>query len=599
MWRPLAPPRAAPLGHDRVAGGAPSYYGNGNGAGPGYGAPAGGALAMEHQPEELQDMERQLQAMEEDMATATGLRTTIVPALCMASSGSSEQKTKRNTCNPLVQEPPKVSTPATPPTTPAAPTTVPTPAPGQCYCTPAAPSSGPSDQPENGGFHSECPLIQSFRNITYSANLTIDEQVDWELFIEDCENEYLANSTLSDEEKVVAISIFFKDFCKKHKNIHKKISHKKIAEWGKCEDFLYIHISIRVEITESVCTLDASGSCQVLEALENATESMSQTDQDLVYSLIVDIKACLEDFSFSYQQKLAQIHLKCKNFFGKNPHLEEPIKKCHIKGYGSFEVLLSVCETFYSVVNIQDVLEGSDESDCVLIEAFSNATKDANVPLTYKTQLQEMNGKFKAFFKVNIDLSIRLKYVSQVCYNSSGLMPWLVEIYEELECGEWGDVFRMLFCSHLCSNNGPCNPGAGPGPNQVSSSVAPSTSVAPPSTSVAPASTTPKPADCTKVGSLIAVDSSNKTVLTTVLTNNYDSWNASMKVGFNNCFNNIRLAIWTMPTSPMSTPNSRSVSPLSGPTTTTVSANKMWSSTSKLASGWAPFANSSHALTKS
>uniref|UniRef100_A0A915EDY9 RRM domain-containing protein n=1 Tax=Ditylenchus dipsaci TaxID=166011 RepID=A0A915EDY9_9BILA len=43
MWGPPAPPRAAPLGHDRVAGGAPSYYGNGNGAGPGYGAPAGGA----------------------------------------------------------------------------------------------------------------------------------------------------------------------------------------------------------------------------------------------------------------------------------------------------------------------------------------------------------------------------------------------------------------------------------------------------------------------------------------------------------------------------------------------------------------------------
>uniref|UniRef100_A0A915ECB7 Uncharacterized protein n=1 Tax=Ditylenchus dipsaci TaxID=166011 RepID=A0A915ECB7_9BILA len=415
------------------------------------------------------------------------LLVALMPALSLAGSGSSEQKTKRNTCNPLVQEPPKVSTPA-------APTTVPTPAPGQCYCTPA-----PSDQPENGGFRSECPLIQSFRNITYSANLTIDEQVEWELFIEDCENNYLADSSLSDEEKVVAISIFFKNFCHKHKNIHKKISHKKIANWGICEDFLYIHISIRVEITESVCTLDASGSCQVLEALENATESMSQTDQDLVYSLIVEIKACLEDFSFSYQQKLAQIHLKCKDFFG----------------YGSFELFLSVCETFYSVVNVQDVLEGSDESDCVLIEAFSNATKDANVPLTYKTQLQEMNGKFKAFFKVNIDLSIRLK----------------------TECGEWGDVFRMLFCSHLCSNNGPCNPGAGPGPNQVSSSVAPSTSVAPPSTSVAPA-------DCTKVGSLIAVDSSNKTVLTTVLTQHYDSWNTSMKLGFNNCFNNIRLAIW-------------------------------------------------------
>jgi len=222
---------------------------------------------------------------------------------------------------------------------------------------------------------------------------------------------------------------------------------------------------------------------------------------------------------------------------------------------------LSVCETYNKNVNLKVVLSGSSEADCKLLAAFNNATQDTSLPLTQRQQLKEMKDKIQLSFNGTVDLTVRMKFMSVTCYNASQMMPWLVEVFEMLSCDEDLEmsVYDIIFCSGICTNNGCSNPNQGPGPNQASSSVAPPTSpavssAAPPTSSAAPStsarSTTQMPADCSKVGSLIQRDGNNKTVLTTVLDNNYTTWNATMKMGFNSCFNSIRQAIWDDTTYP-------------------------------------------------
>jgi len=345
----------------------------------------------------------------------------------------------------------------------------------------------------------------------------------------------------------VAISVSFKIFCHSHVSIHKKISYMQIVDWGVCEDFLYVHISIQVKLTQRVSTVEVSGNCEVCQALQNISDSTSNSQDQLeLDSLAEEIRGCLEDISFTYEQRLAQVHLRFVAFFKNNSHLRRQVEECHISNYGSMASFMSVCETYHKIVTIKMVLDGSSEEDCELLKAFENATQDVSLDMMQRQQLREVKKIFKAFFSNTTSVAAKMKFVSQTCYQARKLMPWLVRVYEQISLGVWGNVFDVIFCSGICTNNGCGNgPDDGPGPNQSSTSVAPSTAA--PSTaaasSAAPASTQ-KPADCSSVGSLIALDGNNSTVLTAVLDKNYASWNQTQKMGFNTCFNKIRQAIW-------------------------------------------------------
>ncbi|KAI1701064.1 FAD binding domain-containing protein [Ditylenchus destructor] len=59
-----------------------------------------------------------------------------------------------------------------------------------------------------------------------------------------------------------------------------------------------------------------------------------------------------------------------------------------------------------------------------------------------------------------------------------------------------------------------------------------------------PTSTTVPPASCGNRAPLIVVSAQNSTILTDTLTQHYNSWNSTIRIGFNSVFNQVRKAIW-------------------------------------------------------
>ena len=453
------------------------------------------------------------------------------------SSEESKQKNRRHSCGGLVEEPPKTPSPST--VSVPAPTSVPTPAPGQCYCTPESPTEGPGsgEGSGEGNFHSHCILIEAFYNMSFS--LTVQQQVLWEAWIVEIEQSILAQSNYTSDEKVVLISISLKKFFKRHGDIYKLLGYKKIAGWGTCKDFVYVSISIQIEITLKVVTVDGSNSCGLVEALRNASSSpecgCSSQDQDDLESLIEEILAILGDASYSYEQQLAVVSDLFEAFFESHVSLKEFLLEVHIEGYGSIESLLQVCKTYKKVTTLSLAISGSSNDDCALLAALDEASKNSSFTGSEQLQIIQLHGKLQLFFKSTTDLKLRLEYVSSQCHELFKLADFIIKIIEEVSCVEWdGDVYDLIFCAGICRNHGCGNPNNGSGPQVESTSAAPSS---------AP-TTVQTPADCNKCPDLIFVDGQNKTILTEVLLSHYSTWTLSKKSGFNSCFNQIRKAIW-------------------------------------------------------
>lgn len=260
------------------------------------------------------------------------------------SGESGEQDTRRHTCGDLVEEPPKSaeSTPASPP-----PSSVPTPPPGECVCTPAAPTDngGEGSSEEGGHFHSKCKLVQAFYNL--SLTLTIEQQLIWEAWIQEIEDTILVNVSLTNDQKVVLVSLSLEAFFSVNIDIYKKLSYGVIPGWGVVEDFLHVSISIQLEITQSIVTLDANGDCDLLDAIRNASEecACSAQEKSAFASLLIELQAILEDSSYTYEQQLAVVFQLCQSFIVQNPSLEKLLLSIHIHGYGSVESLMRVCHT--------------------------------------------------------------------------------------------------------------------------------------------------------------------------------------------------------------------------------------------------------------
>jgi len=361
------------------------------------------------------------------------------------------------------------------------------------------------------------------------VNLTDEEKVIWDAWIVEIETTILADFSLTNDQKIVKISLSLEAFFKVNEGIHKKLAYEKIDNWGFMVDFVYVSISIQIEVTQSVVTLDDENTCGLIEALLNATANGSQDEQDACNSLVVEIQAILEDSSYTYEQKMAIIAKIFKAFFADHPDMEEFFLSINIKGYGSVKSLLRVCRVYEQITTLSVVIGGSDETDCVLIAALDAASK--NVSMEKQYQILQLKAKIKAFFKNTTSLKLRLQYVSAQCYQMFKLEAWMIQTIEEISCGEWGNVYDLIFCSGVCTNHGCGNPDNGPGPQ--------GTTASPTSTQ---ASVTP--ADCSTCGSLIVVDSKNETHLTNCLLKAYGNFTNSQKFGFNSCFNKVRRAIW-------------------------------------------------------
>jgi len=350
-----------------------------------------------------------------------------------------------------------------------------------------------------------------------SVLLTIEQQLVWEAWIVEIENTILVNMSLTNDEKVVLISLSMKAFFSINIDIYNKLSYEKIDNWGFVVDFLYVDISINIEITQSV-VIDGNGKCKVCDALKEESDNCdcdAQEKADLD-SLIVEIEVTLQMTSYTYEQKMGKISKLVKEFFRKHPNKEKKLKSKHIEGYGSFESFLRVCKTYEQITTMSVVISGYTSDDCELLAALEDALTNSSFSLPQKAEINELKKKIEAYFKNTTDYNLRLQFVSYSCYQQFKLAPWMRKIVEQISVAEWGNIYEIIFCSGICSNKGCGDVNDGPGPA----------------------------ANCAAVGSLIVVDGMNKTLLTDTLTVSYSSFTPSQKLGFNSCFNKIRKAIW-------------------------------------------------------
>jgi len=389
-------------------------------------------------------------------------------------------------------------------------------------------SSGEEGGESSGDFHSHCLLVEAFYNL--SLTLTVQQQVLFNAWIQEIENSILANFSLSDDQKVVLISLSLKAFFSVNIDIYNELSFADIAGWGSVIDFLYVSIDIQLEITLSIVTLDNSNNCGLSEALQNASSSLSSNDQNSISSLIVEIQSILEDSSQSYELQLSAIWQLFQVFFSEHASLESFVLSINIEGYGSVQSFLDVCQTYERITTISTILSGNSTSDCPLLAALEAASSNSSFTLSQQAEILQLEQKLELFFSLNISISARLEYISQTCYQMFLLEPFMISIIEQISVGSWGSIYDIIFCSGICTNYG-C--GDISGHQQASTPAAVSTA----SSFV--------PANCQTIGQLITVDiTTNTTVLTTSITNYYNNFTASQKLGFNSCFNKVRNAIW-------------------------------------------------------
>jgi len=409
---------------------------------------------------------------------------------------------------------------------------VPTPAPGECVCTPASPTGMAGEGSHEGDFHSKCILIRAFYNM--SLSLTIEQQLIWEAWIQEVENTIFVSKTLSNDEKVVMCSLSLKAFFSVHVDIYNELSYMEISDWGLVIDFLYVSVSIQIEITQSIVTMDASNSCDLIEAIKNASANGSPDEQAACHNLVVELEAVLSDMSLSYEMQLSMVFELFQAFFVQHPDMESFIRSVNIRGYGSVESFLAVCRTYSRITSLSTVISGSSDSDCVLLAALQDASTNGSFTSDQKTHILQLKEKLAFFFKSNISIKLRLKYISTTCHEMFKLEPWMIEIIESIMCGEWGSIYDIIFCSGVCTNHG-CG--------DLDSGI----------TTTASAVTTESPANCATIGDLIVVDANNQTVLTNVLLQAYSKWTFNQRTGFNTCFNKVRKAIWDNVTFPTKT----------------------------------------------
>ncbi|KAI1704074.1 hypothetical protein Ddc_16291 [Ditylenchus destructor] len=513
---------------------------------------------------------------------------------------SAEAEERKNSCGELVKPHPKTTTAAAAPASPSSapqspaptgsvPSEVPTlpslaPTEGQCRWVCEGESSIPGEegtgstgevtaesgatggegsgatQPSGSGSTKpghvdfDCELTDALYNI--SLILTVEQRTIFLEFIEYIKVTILIDVTLTDIEKVVRCSYALKHFCSQNIDIYYKIAFEFIGSWGRCIDFVYVSVDLQAVITEKIVTLDSNGDCELFEALLNATQG-NQQQYEAVLELIEELRVTVfANVELTYAQKLAKCHEIIVAFFEVHVEWQSSFYEIEITGYGSFESYVDVCHGYYRALTIGKVISGSSDSDCVLLAALTEASANTSFSLSVRNQIKELHDKLQAYFVIEIDISIRLQYISQQCFQVFQVEEFIVQVLDLISCevdGElWGLWYDVLWCSQFCHNSGSC----GDLDHGMGTSLAPSTSTSVAGTSAvvtssagstasteAPTTTSPA-ADCGSRPTLIVISSVNTTILTDTIIEHYNTWNSSVRLGFNSCLNQVRKAIW-------------------------------------------------------
>lgn len=356
------------------------------------------------------------------------------------------------------------------------------------------------------------------RNVT--VYLTVDQQLIWSELIDEMETDILEDVTLTDVEKLVLCSYKIKHFLSVNVDISVTISFLNVAGWGSFFDLGYVSVDLQADISDQCVALDQNDDCELFGSLRNATQGDS-VKYAATLTLINDLQFILIDVSFTHGQKMGLLHKILEEFFEAHPDWEDFYKNITIPGFGSLETFDDVCHGYQRSLTISTVLVGTSDSDCPLLKSLSDAVANTSLTITVRNQIKQFHDKLAVFFASDSDVNHRLAYVSAQYWQMIVVEQFIVQYMSVISISDmsgkqWGLFYDLIWCSQFCNNTGSC------GCMSCGLGVP----------------------DCPSRPNLIAISAQNTTILTDVLTENYNSWNSTQKMGFNSCFNQVRGAIW-------------------------------------------------------
>jgi hypothetical protein len=274
--------------------------------------------------------------------------------------------------------------------------------------------------------------------------------------------------------------------------------------------------------------LDGSDECKLFGALRNRTQGNSSLTV-IIEELIVQIRITLKLSGWSKTQKHAKLHKQFKKFFKDHPEIDEEDFDDSVEIDGSFSLgaLREVFKVTYKTTRLRKVISGSTDDDCELLFKMKKQANNESNEITQRLQLNQLHDVIQAKFSIEIDMQIRLQYVSEQIWQCLQQSPFVIELLMDIkmsdlaepitpanpqpstDCScddgddgkpEFGDIYELSYISHYCSNGDSCgdvNGEEGVEPTAAPTSSTPaassSSSDAPSSSSAAPSSSSDAP----------------------------------------------------------------------------------------------------------
>jgi len=330
--------------------------------------------------------------------------------------------------------------------------------------------------------------------------LTGTLRIEFDLLIQQIEDEILSNrcGCMSEDDKVVKVSKKMKKFLSKHKTLKKAMHFKKIGKWGHWRDLVQVAVDIQNEKMDELLLLDVNDNCKLFEALKNHTCGNVTVELEKEV-LIVNMRKALKNNAWSKKQKHAKLHLLMRSFLTIHVDIADCIDDIEVEGLGDIGSFRRVMKVAHQTTRLAKVISGSSNDDCELLKRLNECANNASIEPTQRASIGQLHGVILVKFQIEVDLQIRLQYVSQQSAEMLQGAPWVIQLLMEIEMkdndedcgcddGKWGDFYELRFCSHMCTNDGSCGEVAGGEGTDPTGAPTSSTAAGPTSSSAAPSS---------------------------------------------------------------------------------------------------------------
>jgi hypothetical protein len=232
-----------------------------------------------------------------------------------------------------------------------------------------------------------------------------------------------------------------KKFLSKHGSIKKKMHYKKIGPWGHWRDLIHVSNEVQNEKTDEVLLLDGTDDNKFFKAMRKATIGDAIATADLE-TLIADIKIIIKTSGWTKTQKHAKIHKKMKAFFKTRITLEISVNKQEVECLGIVESFRNVFKVKHRTTRVIKVISGSNNDDCELLKRLNLTASNESIEATQRGSIVQIHSVIKAKFEIEVDIMIRLQFVSQKIYDLLLQSPWVIQVLMDIkledndpECG--------------------------------------------------------------------------------------------------------------------------------------------------------------------